>query len=485
MKPKLISSLPILAALAISGVANAQALNGGNLVVTRVGDGSAVPTNAANPVFIDQYTTSGTLVSSISIPTTPSGANLPCTNSGTATSELSLNLSADHRFLTFGGYDATVGTTSVASSTVPRVVARVGMDGSVDTTTQLGTLYSGNNIRSVWTTDGTQFWVAGANGGIVYSPLGGAGALIISNTSVNNRVINSDGADLYFMTGAGATRGFFKIAGLPTTSGNTALNQIATGQTSSPYDFIVKDANDIYIADDTLGLQKWVNNGGTWSVAYTVTAGAAFVRSLATDGTNIFAVTTDDRIVETQDTGSGFAPFTTVATAATNTHLRGIKYLPATQQTVHASSVAVTSGTLVSGGLAEVQEADAQYLVATPSVLNHGFIVSGPVQVIVTGTAPTGGASVLKFKGISHASRAGVGQTIELFDYVAGAYVAVDTRALSPSDQTVEINASNPSRFVDPSSHEVRARLTYKPMATVNSLNWSISIDQTAWTITP
>lgn len=485
MRLRALLTLSIVAASAVYSSSQAQSLTPGNLVVTRVGDGVAAPTNAANPVFVDQYTTSGTYVNTITIPTTASGANLPCTNSGTATSELSLNLSGDRRYLTFGGYDATVGTTGVASSTVPRVCARVAMDGSVDTSTQLGTLYSGNNLRSVWTSNGTDFWCVGATSGIVYSPLGGAGALVVCNTTTNNRVINSNGTDIYYMTGAG-TRGFYKIPGFPTTSGQTSTNQFPTGTSSSPYDFIMVDANDIYIADDAAGLQKWVNTGGTWSVAYTMTAGAAFVRSLAYDGTNIYAVTTDDRIVVTQDTGSGFNSFATIATAGTNTHLRGIKYLPAgSQQTVHASGVTVTSGTLVSGGLSQLQDADGQYLVAKPSLLNHGFIVAGPVQVVVTGTAPTGTASALKFNGISHASRLGVGQTIELYDYQAGAYVAVDTRALSTSDQTVEINASNPARFVNRTTHEVRARLTYNPMATVNSLNWSISIDQTVWTITP
>ena len=64
----------------------------GNLVVLRVGDGSSTLSNASTAIFLDEYTTDGTLVQSVDIPT--SGENL-LTNSGSATSEGQLTLSPD------------------------------------------------------------------------------------------------------------------------------------------------------------------------------------------------------------------------------------------------------------------------------------------------------------------------------------------------------------------------------------------------------
>jgi hypothetical protein len=162
-----------------AGAAGARAADftAGNLVVVRIGDGSAVLTNAATAVFLDEYTPAGTLVQSVAMPTTPSAPHSSFANSGTATSEGALSISADGNYFLLGGYDAPLGTVSVASSstgTVLRVLARVAMDTSVDTSTTT-TSFSANNIRAVTSTNGTDLWAAGANTGVVHSPLGGSG----------------------------------------------------------------------------------------------------------------------------------------------------------------------------------------------------------------------------------------------------------------------------------------------------------------------
>ncbi|HYF65914.1 MAG TPA: hypothetical protein VD886_23995, partial [Herpetosiphonaceae bacterium] len=84
----------------------------GNPVVVRVGNGTAL-SNAAAPVYLDEYDRmTGALIRSVKMPTAVSGANRRLTMSGSSTSEGSLNLSSDGRFLTLAGYDATVGTTN-------------------------------------------------------------------------------------------------------------------------------------------------------------------------------------------------------------------------------------------------------------------------------------------------------------------------------------------------------------------------------------
>ena len=82
----------------------------GNVVVYRVGTGSGSLLNSGNPVFLDEYTPGGTLVQSVALPTTSSGANRRLIASGTATSEGLMTRSADGRYLLLAGYDAPIPT---------------------------------------------------------------------------------------------------------------------------------------------------------------------------------------------------------------------------------------------------------------------------------------------------------------------------------------------------------------------------------------
>src|SRR5437764_15049216 len=92
------------------------AFTAGDIVVVRVGDGSAAITSAATAVFLDEYTQSGAFVQSIAMPVTASGSNHILTMSGSAQSEGAISLSADGQYVTIGGYDAAVGTANVTSS---------------------------------------------------------------------------------------------------------------------------------------------------------------------------------------------------------------------------------------------------------------------------------------------------------------------------------------------------------------------------------
>ena len=105
----------LLSSLAISHAA--QFFDSGNLVVLQVGNGSASLTSAGTAIYLDQYTTSGSLVNDLAIPSTGSSALV---NSGTASSEGQLSLSANGQYLVFAGYNVAAGTTKVASSLLQR-----------------------------------------------------------------------------------------------------------------------------------------------------------------------------------------------------------------------------------------------------------------------------------------------------------------------------------------------------------------------------
>lgn len=338
-------TLSIIAAAALSTPALADFIPG-NLVVSLVGDGSAALTNAANPVFLSEYTTAGSLVRSLALPTAASGANRRFSVSGSATSEGHLSRSTDGRFLVIGGYDAAIGTASVVSTSSannPRVVARVGFDDAIDTSTALGDAYSANNIRSVFTTDGNDLWTAGtasSGGGVRHTTLGSVTSTQLSTTITNIRVVNIFNGQLYVSSSTGAFQGVSTVgSGTPTASGETItlLPGMPTASGPSAYDFHFASSTTLYVADDRTngngGVQKWTFDGTTWSLQYTLaTASNVGLRGLVggDDGagnTLLYAISTDNKLVSVIDTGAG-SVFSTLATAPANTAFRSVEFAP-------------------------------------------------------------------------------------------------------------------------------------------------------------
>src|SRR2546428_9875347 len=84
--------------LGIGTMAFAASFTPGNLVVYRIGDGtSGSLTNFGSPVFLDEFTTNGSWVQSISVVTNAFSATVSAT-------EGYLTLSVDGQYLVFGGY---------------------------------------------------------------------------------------------------------------------------------------------------------------------------------------------------------------------------------------------------------------------------------------------------------------------------------------------------------------------------------------------
>jgi hypothetical protein len=333
-------------------LAHASPFTPGNIVVVRVGDGSAPLSSASTAVFLDEYTPGGTLVQTIPLPTAASGSNSPFTNSGTATSECYLNLSIDGQYLVQGGYGVAPGTASIAStssSTAPRVIARIGMNGTIDTSTLLNgdTSYSGSNIRSATSNDGHEFWTAGtasssADGGVRYvASLGANTSTQLSSTVTNTRVIGAFAGQLYVSTASGSFKGVNTVgSGLPTSAGQTiTLLPGFPAPTPSEYDFFFADASTLYVADDgsSGGIEKWTLSGGTWTRQYVLSPGPStgcrgLTGSVAGGVATLYATTTQtsaNQIVVVADTGAS-STFNPVATAGTNVAFRGIRLVGAT-----------------------------------------------------------------------------------------------------------------------------------------------------------
>lgn len=313
----------------------------GNLALVRLGaDGQALA-NTGNSVFIEQYTTAGSFVNLVTIPDAGSTALI---NSGSATSEGSLTLSPNGQYLAIGGYNTArpygsslAGTTSAV---VPRGVGTIAMDGTYALASTTTTFLSANNIRGGFTDGQGNTWgIGGATAsGISYFGTGTPATVL----GVNARVLGAVGGSLYYSSGSG-TRGIYSFSGAFPTSAATATAAILTGQTSSPYDFAFSPNGLLaYIADDSAnasgGVQRWVNNGGTWTLEYTLGTGAANIgaRGLAVDwsGANptVYATTSEpnttvNRLIAITDTGAGSLA-TTLATAGTGTSFRGLEMIP-------------------------------------------------------------------------------------------------------------------------------------------------------------
>lgn len=320
------------------------AFTNGNLVAVRVGNGSAALTNASNPVFLDEYTPTGTLVRSVALPVAASGSVSACTLGGTASSEGHLSLSNDGRYLSLAGYNVAPGTASPGTTTVSntaRVVARIDINGTIDTSTLITNSFSAGSVRSAVTEDGNTFWVCGSNSGVQQVLFGGyTSSAVSSGVPTNLRSLVVYNRQLYVSSASGTTFGVSTVgSGLPNVpDAISLLPGFPTTTGPSPYDFFFVGPDTCYVCDDRSaaaggGIQKWVRTGGTWSIAYTLSPGGTSVRAIsgAIDGgvVTLYATTTTtsgNAIVSIVDSGAG-STFNTLATAPANTVLRGLRIL--------------------------------------------------------------------------------------------------------------------------------------------------------------
>lgn len=337
----------------------------GNLVIYRVGDGVAALTNAATPVFLDEYTPAGTLVQSIALPTAVSGANRRLTASGTATSEGLITRSVDGQYLLLAGYDTDVGTASITGSTsaaINRVIGRATASGTVDTTTALGDAMSGGNPRGVASTNGNDLWLSGTSsgGGVRYTTLGSTTSTSLVTTPTNIRAMGIFDGQLYVSSMTGAFRLSTVGTGTPTTAGQTMTNLPGfPTATTTPYQFFFADlspgvagVDTVFVSDDGAsgGVLKYSLVGGSWVANGTIALSSSRGLTATISGSTVTFFVTNGTTLQTavDSTGYNVAPtatFSLLATAGTFTAFRGLAFAPATTGG-NPGSIQFTSPTL-------------------------------------------------------------------------------------------------------------------------------------------
>jgi hypothetical protein len=348
----------VASGLFFSGAANADAFQAGSIVVVQVGNGNAALGAVSTATYLEEFAPDGSPIQTIALPTAASGANMPFTLTGNGTTEGYISLSTNGQYLTMGGYGVAPGVATPSTPAGGRVVARIDMNGNIDTTTVLGDNSSNNTgiIRSVASVDGTNFWIGGSALGVRYTTLGTTtkSTRVNTGTPTNIREVNIFNGQLYASSANGTYQGVGTIGtGLPTDTTNTGtlLNGFPTATGPSPNDFVVANTGTVYVADDRTpanggGLQKWTFNAGTstWSIAYTLsvglTGGSGALRGLtaASDGNGnevFYATTALNTVVKITDyVPSTTLPanelFKTIVAAPTNAAFRDVTLLSTT-----------------------------------------------------------------------------------------------------------------------------------------------------------
>lgn len=141
-------------------------------------------------------------------------------------------------------------------------------------------------------------------------------------------------------------------------------------------------------------------------------------------------------------------------------------------------------GNLVSGNLASLLASDNNRLVYRPGVVLSNQLA--PVQYEVLGTAPQQTATTLRFRIESHASSSSISQKIEMYDYVAGAFVTIDTRNLTTTDDLIEaVISTNASRYIQAGTRQTRTRIEFRATGPTLGFPWESRVDLAMWRLNP
>ncbi len=148
---------------------------------------------------------------------------------------------------------------------------------------------------------------------------------------------------------------------------------------------------------------------------------------------------------------------------------------------VAPETVTVTRGELASGNSSDLNASDNSDLI----VRRRGNDIQARTQFEIQSTSPFATASEIEvqLEG-SVFARSTVEQTIELFDFEAGTWVTIDTRAASRlTDTTATVVAPGSSnRFIETGSQSIRARISF--LSIVARQRFSSNTDLFQWKIT-
>jgi hypothetical protein len=293
------------------------------------------------------------------MPIANSGTTHEFVESGSATNDGDLTLSADGQYLYATGYEDTPGATKLTKAAgIPRVVGIVSSTGAVDTSTALsdsqteGSTSSPNNFRSATgPTGGTSSIYNAGDGGVAVTSDGATSNTFLNTTNPNGtpHQVGIYNGNLYMST----TTNIVQVGtGLPTSGSPTLTNLIGTtpsGFDPNGFAFATlgsgSTADTLYVADTGANaVEKYAFNGtsatleGSVSVpnptgiAVSVSGGVAsiYVTAAPTGSTNTWATVLDE-LTDSSGAGGTLPSGTTVnllATAGANSSFHGLAWAP-------------------------------------------------------------------------------------------------------------------------------------------------------------
>ncbi len=425
---RVLGAMAVTAAVAVavpvltSSDAHAARFTGGDLVVYRVGSGSAALDNSATAVFLDEYTSGGSKLQSVALPTAAAEGNHALTATGQSRSEGLIDRSADGRFVAVTGYDAAPGATgpsgaSLAASSptsVGRVLGLVDANGTVDTTTVLNKSGTASIIRSAATKNGERLWATGGNGGIVTTTRGSSSTTTTAGDADSNLSALTIQDGQLFTSGIVSNRLSAVGSGTPQSASLSDLTGLPDNLLTYGYAFADLTGagyagttlDTLYLADGssrggTIDKYRW--SGSTWTAAGDVDVPGAFGVVADTTGNSVsLAVTTPTQLVTLTDpngSATTFSPTTpaVLATAAANTEFRGVALAPtsATGPSVYVRTPGV-GATVPLGGTVPVTayvDSPAGVDSVQAKLGNGAFVTATQSGHLWTAQVPTSGLS--------------------------------------------------------------------------------------------
>jgi len=146
------------------------------------------------------------------------------------------------------------------------------------------------------------------------------------------------------------------------------------------------------------------------------------------------------------------------------------------------TSLTPIRGNLQTGRLSSLFFSDDDRLVYRPGATLSTS--QSPVEFEVGGTSPALSTSQLAFAYEGHATGTSIVTKIELLNQVTGLYEVVSNGASTTGDSVIEtVITSNPNRFIDATTGEMRARISAKAVAPVLGFPWSHRVDRAVWNV--
>ena len=156
--------------------------------------------------------------------------------------------------------------------------------------------------------------------------------------------------------------------------------------------------------------------------------------------------------------------------------------LTSSQHTVLPESFNLFRGFFSSGTLQDFFENDDSHFVSRAGLTL--FLGEPPLQLVLTGIAPSGILEKIRFILQASMNTPGVNQTIELWDYTNNRWQQFDSRMATTSDSVVEFNVEeNLENFVESGTGEMKAKISFKQVGLTLVWPWTARIDQAVWEV--